>query len=191
ISLTCLNLPPDVRFSPENMHLVGVLPGPREVGVQPFLVPLVNDLLQLWRGQNFYSCVDPASNATRVRIALVPVVCDMQASRKVIGFVSPSPKANMACPFCKCTYSSMSDIDIIQGNYDIRTREEWLQQAKDFRDSLKVGVRNNLKRDNGVTWSELLRLPYWDPTRFTAVDGMHNLLLGLIQTHVRRVWGVE
>jgi hypothetical protein len=40
-------------------------------------------------------------------------------------------------------------------------------------------------KETGVRWSELLRLPYWDPTRFLAIDGMHNLLLGLTQFQFR------
>ena len=36
-----------------------------------------------------------------------------------------------------------------------------------------------------MCWSELLCLPYWDLTRFLAIDGMHNLLLGLTQFQFR------
>ena len=31
---------------------------------------------------------------------------------------------------------------------------------------------------HGVCYSILLALPYFDPTRFTAIDSMHNLFLG-------------
>ena len=40
-------------------------------------------------------------------------------------------------------------------------------------------------KETGVCWSKLLHLPYWDPTRFLAIDGMHNLLLGLTQFQFR------
>jgi hypothetical protein len=40
-------------------------------------------------------------------------------------------------------------------------------------------------KETGVQWSELLCLPYWDPTRCVVVDGMHNLFLGLVQFHFR------
>ncbi|EJD43081.1 hypothetical protein AURDEDRAFT_26382, partial [Auricularia subglabra TFB-10046 SS5] len=189
ISLACLNLPPEVRFSPENLHLVGVIPGPRETVIQPYLVPLVDELLALWQGRTFLSAVNPVDKTIKVRAALVPVVCDMQASRKVIAFVSPSHLANMACPYCKCKYSALSDIDMIQGNWQLRTRSEWEVHAYNYRDSLKVGEQARLQADHGIMWSELLRLPYWDPTQFTVVDAMHNLLLGLIKFHVRNVWG--
>lgn len=46
-------------------------------------------------------------------------------------------------------------------------------------------------QEEGARWSELLRLPYWDPTRYVVVDGMHNLFLNLVQYHVRHVLGLE
>ena len=32
----------------------------------------------------------------------------------------------------------------------------------------------------GVRWSEFARLPYFDLVRYTVVDPMHNLLLGML-----------
>ena len=43
----------------------------------------------------------------------------------------------------------------------------------------------------GVRYSELLRLPYWDPTKAVVVDGMHNLFLGLVKTHVEVLLGLH
>jgi hypothetical protein len=34
-----------------------------------------------------------------------------------------------------------------------------------------------------LRWSELLRLPYFDPSQFVVLDAMHNLFLGLINFH--------
>jgi len=38
-------------------------------------------------------------------------------------------------------------------------------------------------RKTGIRWTELLRLPYFDPSRFVVVDAMHNLFLGLTREH--------
>ncbi|KAF8220225.1 hypothetical protein L208DRAFT_1335077, partial [Tricholoma matsutake] len=38
-------------------------------------------------------------------------------------------------------------------------------------------------------WSELLWLPYYDPTWFLVVDPMHNLFLGLIKEHFQGILG--
>jgi hypothetical protein len=58
--------------------------------------------------------------------------------------------------------------------------EEWLEAPS-------KAARGRVFARTGVRWSELLRLPYWDPTRAVVVDGMHNLFLGLVQFHVRSV----
>ena len=41
----------------------------------------------------------------------------------------------------------------------------------------------NIVEETGIRYSELHRLPYFDPSRFVVVDAMHNLFLGLIQEH--------
>ena len=43
----------------------------------------------------------------------------------------------------------------------------------------------------GVQWSELLHLPYFDPTRFVVIDAMHNLFLGLINKHFQDILGIR
>ncbi|KAK0436315.1 uncharacterized protein EV420DRAFT_1652614 [Desarmillaria tabescens] len=43
----------------------------------------------------------------------------------------------------------------------------------------------------GLRWSELLRLKYFDITRFVVVDAMHNLFLGLIKEHFEGVLGLR
>ena len=44
---------------------------------------------------------------------------------------------------------------------------------------------------HGIRWSELLRLPYWDPTRYALVDAMHNLYLGELRHHCMEVFGID
>ena len=49
ISLVCLNLPPDMRYKPENMFLFGIIPGPSELPLtclNHYLRPLVDILLE-------------------------------------------------------------------------------------------------------------------------------------------------
>jgi len=51
ISLACLNLPLDECYKPENMFLVGIIPGPKEPPLNllnHYLTPIVDDLLELW-----------------------------------------------------------------------------------------------------------------------------------------------
>ncbi|KAG2746883.1 hypothetical protein P692DRAFT_20699316, partial [Suillus brevipes Sb2] len=34
ISMACLNLPVDIRYKPENMYLVGIIPGPKQLSLE-------------------------------------------------------------------------------------------------------------------------------------------------------------
>ncbi|KDQ32205.1 hypothetical protein PLEOSDRAFT_1015251, partial [Pleurotus ostreatus PC15] len=43
----------------------------------------------------------------------------------------------------------------------------------------------------GVRYSELLRLPYFDPSCFIVVDSMHNLFLGLLKEHFTNILGYD
>jgi hypothetical protein len=42
--------------------------------------------------------------------------------------------------------------------------------------------------ETGARWSELLRLPYFDPTRFIVIDAMY---LSLINRHFQDVLGIR
>lgn len=62
--------------------------------------------------------------------------------------------------------------------------EEWLEAPSKT-------ARARVFARTGIRWSEMLRLPYWDPTRSVVVDAMHNLFLGLVQFHIRKVLQIE
>ena len=52
IYLALLNLPQNIRYKRENIILVGIIPGPAEpsIHINTYLAPLVNELLDLWKG---------------------------------------------------------------------------------------------------------------------------------------------
>jgi hypothetical protein len=66
-----------------------------------------------------------------------------------------------------------------------------LQAAQAYKEASSKTEQKKFFDAKGVRWSELLRLPYWDPTKFVVVDGMHNLFLGLVQFHMRKVLGMN
>ena len=49
-------------------------------------------------------------------------------------------------------------------------------------------IPESICKTNWVRWSELLRLPYFDPVRFATVDPMHCLFLGIAKWIVKRIW---
>ena len=63
--------------------------------------------------------------------------------------------------------------------------------AEAWRDAQSEAERELIFQEHGIRWTELLRLPYWDPIKFTAIDSMHNLYLGIVKTHFRDVWGMD
>jgi Transposase family tnp2 len=111
--MACLNLPPSLRYKPENLYMVGIIPGPKEPQtdeVNNFLRPLVDDLLPSWKEGIWYTKTYRYPLGRRARSALFPLVCDMLGARKVAGGVAP--RATQLDPFY--SHQKLSDINNIQ-----------------------------------------------------------------------------
>ncbi|KIJ50240.1 hypothetical protein M422DRAFT_44405 [Sphaerobolus stellatus SS14] len=148
ISLACLNLPGDLRYLPENIFPLGVIP--------------------------------------------VPVIADYPATRKALGVKISARSDTNFCTFCDVPRTEISEwLDVHPSLYPRRTAQEHRQMAFEWRDAVSQTAQVNAFKKNGIRYIELLRLPYWDPTCFTVVDPMHNLFLGLIQTHFRGFLGIK
>ena len=79
LMLTVLNLLCQERFHRKWNVMVGIIPGLSEpqLHINPFLKPLVDDLLCLWKG------LPLLNDGSMVRTALLDVAADMPAARKV------------------------------------------------------------------------------------------------------------
>ena len=42
-----------------------------------------------------------------------------------------------------------------------------------------------------MRYSEFLRLPYWNPIDFVAIDSMYGFYLGILARHCRSIWGFD
>jgi hypothetical protein len=99
ITMSCLNLRPDIRNDTENLYLVGIIPGPREPHtdeVNHFLRPLIDDLVPSWKTGTWYTRTNQHANGRRVSSAIGNLVADLPGARKVAGgmgqrggFISP------------------------------------------------------------------------------------------------------
>ena len=69
-------------------------------------------------------------------------------------------------------------------------KEECLASAKAFNDAETKSEQDTAFTSSSVKWSELLHLPYFDPTWFVVIDAMHNLFLGLINKHFQNILGI-
>ena len=91
IVMACLNLPPSLRYKPENLFLVGVIPGPREPSVEEVghYIELIVDMLNTsWRDGTKFDCTESSDCGRTERSMLVVIVTDLVASRKITGVAS-------------------------------------------------------------------------------------------------------
>lgn len=190
IYLVCLNLPPDVRYRPENIYLAAIIPGPHEPElhqVNHFLRPLIDDLLVLWHRGFLVANTGLDGAAVTVCGAVIPLICDLPALRKVAGFAHYS--SAHFCSFCQLRKSRIGDLN--RATWPRRTRKQHHALAEEWKKLDSEKERDDHFDLHGLRWSELLRLPYWDPTRFAVVDAMHNLFLGELRHHCREIWGID
>ena len=103
-----MNLPREERFKPENVIIVGIIPGPKEPkgNINSFLKPLVDELIDFWDGVIIADTLLPGG-LFKVLVALLALCCDVPAARKCGGFAGHSA--------AKGTYN----VNIIISQYNI------------------------------------------------------------------------
>ena len=144
--------------------------------------PLVDMLLEFWYTGIRFSRTCAYYYGRVVHCALICVVCDLPAARKISGFASFHHTQMCAmCHFTRRQHDSLNDSFANLGTR--RTKEEIHNSAQLYLDAADEKERREAVHDSGIRWSELFRLPYFDPSCFVVVDAMHNLFLGLVQEH--------
>ena len=190
IYLVCFNLPPALRFKTENVFLFGIVPGPQEPStheVNHLLKPLVDDLLLLWNFGIYLSRTARYSFGRLVRAALLPVICDLPAARRVAGL-----GGHASGHFCSECLLKLDDINNLDSHtWRRRDYQSHMEHALRWKGAATESERTQVFREYGAKWSELLRLPYWDPTKYVVIDSMHGFYLRLYLRHVRDVWGMN
>ena len=79
-----MNLPRHICYRREHTIVAGIIPGPHELdsnNLQKYLEPLVDELIQLYAGQLIRTALFQSGRIFRA--ALVMIVCDAPAARKV------------------------------------------------------------------------------------------------------------
>ena len=93
------NLPCELRFKPQNIITLALLPGPKEVKlhhINHYLAPLVDQLLELWNGIEITTNESPI-NTKEIKCAVICYSCDIPVARKLCGQIS----ARIACFQCE------------------------------------------------------------------------------------------
>jgi len=190
IYMVCLNLPPEIRYDFENLFLVGIIPGPGAPLLEQInhvLKPLVDDLLIFWNSGVYYASTPKYRNGRCILCAVIPLICDLPAARQMSGYAHFS--SHHFCSMCLLRLEDINDLD--RSHWPRRSCQEHRHWAEQWRSASSEKERKKIFDTYGLRWSELLRLPYWDPTLFTLVDSMHAMFLGDFKRHCRDIWGMD
>ena len=189
--LVILNLPRTIRFKPENIIIVGIIPGPNEPTaneMNSYLRPLVKELNALWTDGVQVSKAQGES--CNLFAALITTVCDIPATQKLMGFTGHN--SNHCCWKCKKVFhhsESLGRPDFSGSDIgDLRTHQEHKDNALKTLTAKTPTERSTRELDSGSRFTELMHLQYFDCIRFTIIDPMHNMLLGTAKRVLQNGW---
>lgn len=191
ISMANLNLPEHLRYQPEHIFLAGVIPGPKEPNVDEipnFIRPLIDICLIGWERGIHISRTASAPEGRDTEIAIVLSVNDLPAAPKLSGTAAHS--LHWYCTVCDA-YHKDTMYDTCFENWGRRDIRELRRYTEASRDATTINEREKILKDFGVRWSELWRLPYWDPSQMLVIDSMHCILEGLVHYHCLSVLEID
>ena len=192
ISMACLNLPVDIRYKPEFMYLAAVIPGPHEPqhnAINHYLRPLIDELLQFWEPGVKFSRTALSDSGKVVRCAIAICVCDLPAARKVAGLAGPT--SHHYCSRCGCCErDTLGRTDTDHSDWKPRNNSKLLEAANSWNAAVTEIFQTKIFQTYGTKWSELWRLPSWQPSQQLVTDPMHCLFGNLAQNHFRDYLGL-
>ncbi|MBW0488646.1 hypothetical protein O181_028361 [Austropuccinia psidii MF-1] len=183
--LYCLNLQPRERFQPRFSCLAGVIPSPNQpdmITINNILKPTIDELLEI---QKVKISTPSHPHGRNVSIKLVALIGDIVATHKVAGFMSHSAKY-----FCSwCEPQDHSREELILGKP--RQKSSVLGASHRWNNARTIKLQQKFAKSSGIRWSELNRLPYWDPVTSVALGIVHNWYEGVLRHHVLHRWGFD
>jgi hypothetical protein len=185
--LVCLNLPYELRHLVENTFFASIIPPPKEPSVTTITAvsdPIVDRLQSLFHGEIIRTHRHP--DGITKRVAVLPVIADLMAIRKVLGFAGV--KAHNFCSFCNLCHAEMDCLDPSYWSARIGTNVR--QAAVEWQQAQTKVKRKEIFDQHGVRWSALHRLEYRDSVLHTVLGMMHNWIEGILQHHARVKWGI-
>ena len=190
VAMVCLSLPPHLRLREENIFYYP-FPGPQEPhadAMDHLMDPLVFDLQAAYDPGVFFSYTHSYPSGRTSRSAIIPVVADTMASKKLTGHCGHAGK--YFCSRCRLPHSEIHNVDMATWPPGL-TRSEHAILAEKWRDASTKRQRDRFLRAGGVRWSPLLRLSYWLPSDWTVIEGVHTTLLGGVPRHCKDLLGLK
>jgi hypothetical protein len=166
IYLVIMNFPRKERYRRENVILAGLIPSLEKEPptLNPFLVPLVKELQELWKGVRLYTSESPKYRVL-IRGALLCAACDIPAARKLCGFKGHN--ANRGCSKCfkefpgPVTNKDYSGFD--RQNWPQRDVTKHRQVSKKIKEAKTLQLKNKLQTMHGIYFTTLSNLEYFNP----------------------------
>ena len=181
--LICLSLPPEERYRLENVCVVSILPGPKEVSIDSInnvLSPVVTQMRNLWDGQMMSTFRGPRT----IRAAILGILGDTPAIRKLGGYAWHT--SLRPCPFCVVTLDNLHDVNDQPATFGPVQREA----AEVYRTETSAKRRAAHVRQTGMRYSVLNDLPYRNPVEHTTIGLMHVAFIGWYKHLFTQVWNI-
>lgn len=190
IYMTCLNLPPHLRYKMENIFLAGVIPGPHKPSLDQInhaQAVLLKELQEFWSPGVQFSRTVLYTVGRLVLAILLLLIADIPAARQMGGFASV--KATFFCSCCMLTTSDIENFDM--DSWVPCSSETHREHALLWLNTTSDKEREEIFKKHGIRWTPLLDLSYWKPVDFMAIDSMHAHWINSLINHLEHVWGLD
>lgn len=190
IFFICYNLPSELRLLPENIFLVGVVPGYRQPSLTQlnhYIEPVVDDLRDFFNFNFFFPSTSDSPNRVIVKGAAFPGIMDVHATRQMFGI--GSYQRQWFCMHCLLRHD---DIDQIQPNQWPRwhTCQQHRGLMEIWKNQTTEDSRTSTFEQTNLRWTALSHLPYFDMKIMCIFDPMHAFQ-NLFRNLVENTWAME
>ncbi|MBW0474535.1 hypothetical protein O181_014250 [Austropuccinia psidii MF-1] len=149
-----------MQYKPKLTYLASLIPAPKQPNKSTrnnILKPLVDELLQLNQTVNIKTYQN--SNGRNVSVKLAALIGAIVSTHKVSGFASHSAH-------CLCSWVEATNKDIEKAVVGkCRNKHNTLELSIRWHNQKQICQHESIVKKTGVRWSELNRLPYWDPSK--------------------------
>ncbi|KAJ3850935.1 hypothetical protein EV368DRAFT_44220 [Lentinula lateritia] len=194
-SLVCLNLPLSMRNDPAWIFIPGLIQGKSEPDAKNsehrhYWRLLIDEFSAGLQPHHTYRsrCSGEGLNERVFRVAIAGVLMDFKAARPFAGFLDVT--SHHTCFLCKCWHRAHLGRTDFQ-NWKTAAVEFLKRGAEAWLNAKTPKEREEIEFFYGTRYSELWRLPYWNPIKQLLVDPMHIFFLILMQRLAREVLGLD